>query len=198
MESSGQPQANKNKGVAGVLNADCTETRKSTLSDADAISPEKPSILVGRLGRDPEVKYTSAGGQAVANFSLATDEPFNDRNGERQKRTEWHKIVLWGKQTEVAGQYLRKGSLVFVEGKIKSREWEDKQGQKRTAFEIVASNFRMLADVMKIPIPLGRHARRQVRKSLKRIFLFEAFKICGAVRLPSWSFGRFWEMALHA
>ena len=100
-------------------------------------------ILVGRLGRDPETRFTGAG-QAVANFSVATDETYKDRNGERQKRTEWHKIVVWGKQAEIAQQYLKKGSLVFIEGRIQSREWQDKEGQKRTSFEIVASNFRML------------------------------------------------------
>ena len=100
-------------------------------------------ILVGRLGRDPETRYTS-GGQAVANFSIATDESYKDRNGERQKRTEWHKIVVWGKQAEIAQQYLKKGSLVFIEGRIQSREWQDKEGQKRTSFEIVANSFRML------------------------------------------------------
>ena len=100
-------------------------------------------ILVGRLGRDPETRYTS-GGQAVANFSVATDESYKDRNGERQKRTEWHKIVVWGKQAEIAQQYLKKGSLVFIEGRIQSREWQDKEGQKRTSFEIVANSFRML------------------------------------------------------
>ena len=100
-------------------------------------------ILVGRLGRDPETRYTG-GGQAVANFSVATDESYKDKNGERQKRTEWHKIVVWGKQAEIAQQYLKKGSLVFIEGRIQSREWQDKEGQKRTSFEIVASNFRML------------------------------------------------------
>jgi single-strand DNA-binding protein len=100
-------------------------------------------ILVGRLGRDPETRYTG-GGQAVANFSIATDETYKDKNGERQKRTEWHKIVVWGKQAEIAQQYLKKGSLIFIEGRIQSREWQDKEGQKRTSFEIVASNFRML------------------------------------------------------
>ena len=100
-------------------------------------------ILVGRLGRDPETRYTG-GGQAVANFSIATDETYKDRNGEKQKRTEWHKIVVWGKQAEIAQQYLKKGSLLFLEGRIQSREWQDKEGQKRTSFEIVASNFRML------------------------------------------------------
>ena len=100
-------------------------------------------ILVGRLGRDPETRYTG-GGQAVANFSVATDETYKDRSGERQKRTEWHKIVVWGKQAEIAQQYLKKGSLVFIEGRIQSREWQDKQGEKRTSYEIVATNFRML------------------------------------------------------
>ncbi|HXM98746.1 MAG TPA: single-stranded DNA-binding protein [Candidatus Dormibacteraeota bacterium] len=100
-------------------------------------------ILVGRLGRDPETRFTG-GGQAVANFSVATDESYKDKNGERQKRTEWHKIVVWGKQAEIAQQYLKKGSLLYIEGRIQSREWQDKEGQKRTSFEIVANNFRML------------------------------------------------------
>ncbi len=100
-------------------------------------------ILVGRLGRDPETRYTGAG-QAVCNFSMATDETFKDRSGERQKRTEWHKIVVWGKQAEIAQQYLKKGSQIYLEGRIQSREWTDKENQKRTSYEIVASNFRML------------------------------------------------------
>ena len=99
-------------------------------------------ILVGRLGRDPETRYTSSG-QAVANFSVATDETYKDRAGERQKRTEWHKIVVWGKQAEIAQQYLRKGKLIFVEGRIQTRQWE-KDGQKHYSTEIVATNFRML------------------------------------------------------
>jgi single-strand DNA-binding protein len=102
------------------------------------------AILVGRLGRDPETRYTS-GGQAVANFTLATDETFKDRAGERQKRTEWHRIVLWGKLAEIAQQYLKKGQLVYIEGRIQSRQWEDKRdGQKRTTTEIVANVMRML------------------------------------------------------
>ncbi len=100
-------------------------------------------ILVGRLGRDPETRYTS-GGQAVCNFSMATDETFKDKSGERQKRTEWHKIVVWGKQAEIAQQYLKKGSQLYLEGRIQSREWTDKEGNKRTSFEIVCTNFRML------------------------------------------------------
>jgi single-strand DNA-binding protein len=102
------------------------------------------AILVGRLGRDPETRYTS-GGQAVANFTLATDETFKDRSGERQKRTEWHRIVLWGKLAEIAQQYLKKGMLVYIEGRIQTRQWEDKRdGQKRTTTEIVGNVMRML------------------------------------------------------
>ena len=100
-------------------------------------------ILVGRLGRDPETRYTSSG-QAVCNFSIATDETYKDRAGERQKRTEWHRIVLWAKLAEIAQQYLRKGSLVYIEGRIQSRQWDDKEGNKRTSFEIVGNVMRML------------------------------------------------------
>ena len=100
------------------------------------------TILVGRLGRDPETRFTG-GGTAVANFSMATDESYKDKNGERQKRTKWHKIIVWGKQAEIAQKYLKKGALIFVEGRIQSREWE-KDGEKHRSFEIVANNFRML------------------------------------------------------
>ena len=102
------------------------------------------AILVGRLGRDPETRYTS-GGQAVANFTLATDETFKDRSGQRQKRTEWHRIVLWGKLAEITQQYLKKGMLIYIEGRIQTRQWEDKRdGQKKTTTEIVANVMRML------------------------------------------------------
>jgi single-strand DNA-binding protein len=100
-------------------------------------------ILVGRLGRDPESRFTGSG-QAVCNFSLATDRSYKDRNGQTQKQTEWHKIVAWGKLAEICQKYLKKGSQIFVEGRIQSRQWEDQQGQKRTAFEIVANEMRML------------------------------------------------------
>ena len=100
-------------------------------------------ILVGHLGRDPETRYTGSG-QAVANFSIATDESYKNKAGEKQKRTEWHRIILWGKQAEIAQKYLTKGALIFVEGRIQSREWEDKEKEKHTSFEIVATNFRML------------------------------------------------------
>jgi len=101
------------------------------------------AILVGRLGRDPETRYTG-GGQAVANFSVATDHSYKDRNGERQKKTEWHKIVAWGKLAEIVQQYLKKGSLVYIEGRIETREWQDKEGQKRYSTEIIASEMKML------------------------------------------------------
>ncbi len=100
-------------------------------------------ILVGRLGRDPESRFT-ASGQAVCNFSLATDRSYKDRNGQTQKQTEWHKIVAWGKLAEICQKYLKKGSQIFIEGRIQSRQWEDQQGQKRTSFEIVAGEMRML------------------------------------------------------
>ncbi|MGB6429895.1 MAG: single-stranded DNA-binding protein [Candidatus Acidiferrales bacterium] len=101
-------------------------------------------ILVGRLGKDPETRFTS-GGQAVCNFTMATDETYKDRNGERQKRTEWHRIVLWGKLAEVAQQYLKKGHLVYIEGRIQQRQWDDtKTNTKRTSFDIVGNVMRML------------------------------------------------------
>jgi len=101
-------------------------------------------ILVGRLGRDPETRYTGTG-QAVANCSVATDEAYKDRNGERQKRTEWHRITAWGKLAEICQQYLKKGTMVYSEGRIQSREWQDKEGQKRTSFDIVANTMKMLS-----------------------------------------------------
>jgi single-strand DNA-binding protein len=100
-------------------------------------------ILVGRLGKDPETRYTS-GGQAVCHFSMATDESYKDKTGERQKRTEWHRITVWGKQAEIAQQYLKKGAQIYLEGSIRTSEWTDKEGQKKTSYEINASTFRML------------------------------------------------------
>jgi single-strand DNA-binding protein len=100
-------------------------------------------ILIGRLGKDPEVKYTPSGAP-VAKFSLATDEAFKDRSGELQKRTEWHNIVAWNKLAEICGQYLTKGKQVYIEGRIQSRQWEDQAGNKRTAYDIVAREMKML------------------------------------------------------
>jgi len=100
-------------------------------------------ILVGRLGKDPEVKYTPSGAP-VAKFSLATDEVFKDRSGEQQRHTEWHNIVAWNKLAEICGEYLTKGKLVYIEGTIRSRQWEDQAGNKRTAYEIIARGMQML------------------------------------------------------
>jgi single-strand DNA-binding protein len=100
-------------------------------------------ILIGRLGKDPEVKYTPSGAP-VAKFSLATDEVFKDRSGEQQKHTEWHNIVAWNKLAEICGEYLTKGKQVYIEGSIRSRQWEDQAGNKRTAYEIIARTMQML------------------------------------------------------
>ncbi|WP_304673304.1 single-stranded DNA-binding protein [Neisseria polysaccharea] len=100
-------------------------------------------ILIGRLGRDPEVRYMP-NGEAVCNFSVATSETWNDRNGQRVERTEWHNITMYRKLAEIAGQYLKKGGLVYLEGKIQSRKYQGKDGIERTAYDIVANEMKML------------------------------------------------------
>jgi single-strand DNA-binding protein len=100
-------------------------------------------ILIGNLGRDPELRYT-AGGQPVASFSVATNERWNDREGKPQERTEWHRIVVWGKQAENCANYLAKGRTVYIEGRLQTREWEDKEGQKRQTTEVVAQTVQFL------------------------------------------------------
>jgi single-strand DNA-binding protein len=101
-------------------------------------------ILVGRLGKDPEMKSTPSG-TTVTKFSIATDEKFTDREGNKQERTEWHNIVAWSKLGEICGQYLRKGKLVYIEGSLRTESWEDKETkQKRYRTEVVAQNMQML------------------------------------------------------
>ncbi len=100
-------------------------------------------IIIGRLGKDPEVRYTSSGG-AVTNFNMATNESWTDKSGQKQEKTEWHKIVVWGKMGELCGQYLSKGRQAYVEGRLQTREWQDKEGQKRYTTEIVAMNVQFL------------------------------------------------------
>ena len=100
-------------------------------------------ILIGNLGRDPEVRYTK-GGNAVANLNLATNEVWNDKSGQRQERTEWHRVVVWGKQAEIAREYLSKGRQIYVEGSLQTRQWDDKDGQKRYTTEIRCQRFVML------------------------------------------------------
>ncbi|HYC93302.1 MAG TPA: single-stranded DNA-binding protein [Thermoanaerobaculia bacterium] len=101
-------------------------------------------ILVGRLGKDPEIRSTPQG-STVAKFTVATDEKFTDREGNKQERTEWHNIAAWGKLGEICGQYLRKGKLVYIEGSIRTDSWDDKEsGQKKYRTEIIANTMKML------------------------------------------------------
>ena len=100
-------------------------------------------ILIGNLGRDPELRYTQ-GGSAVANFTLATNERWRDKDGNNQERTEWHRIVVWGRTAENCAQYLQKGRSVYIEGRLQTREWEDKDGNKRNTTEVNALNVQFL------------------------------------------------------
>ena len=100
-------------------------------------------ILVGNLGKDPEVKYLE-NGTAVANFTVATSESYKDKEGKRIDQTEWHNVVVWRKLAEIAETYLKKGSQIYLEGKLRTRSWEDQQGNKRYATEVVADTFTML------------------------------------------------------
>jgi single-strand DNA-binding protein len=101
-------------------------------------------ILVGRLGRDPETKYTQQG-VPVAKFSLATDEQWTDKSGEKQRRTEWHNIVAWSKLAEICQKYLVKGKLVYIEGRLQTQSWDDQEGKKHSRTEIRADNMVMLS-----------------------------------------------------
>jgi single-strand DNA-binding protein len=100
-------------------------------------------ILVGRLGADPEVRYTNTG-TPVANFNIATSSSFTDKSGERTERTEWHRIVAFGKLGEICGEYLAKGKQVYIEGRLQTRDWEDRDGNKRKTTEVVANTMQML------------------------------------------------------
>lgn len=100
-------------------------------------------ILVGNLGADPEMRYTQ-GGTAVANFRLATNERFKDKSGETQERTEWHRVVAFGRLAEICGEYLTKGRQIYIEGRLQTRSWEDQGGQTRYTTEVVAREMKML------------------------------------------------------
>ncbi|MCA9520982.1 MAG: single-stranded DNA-binding protein [Myxococcales bacterium] len=100
-------------------------------------------ILVGNLGADPEIRYTG-GGQAVANFRIATSENWTNKEGSRESRTEWHRVVVWGKQAELCKEYLSKGRQVYVEGRLQTRQWDDKDGNTRYTTEVVAQSIRFL------------------------------------------------------
>jgi single-strand DNA-binding protein len=101
-------------------------------------------LLIGHLGKDPEVRYT-ASGRAMATFTVATSQQWRDQDGNDQERTEWHRVVAWGRLGEVCGEYLSKGRQVFIEGRIQSRDWEDQDGNKRTTVEIVANDLIILS-----------------------------------------------------
>ncbi len=100
-------------------------------------------ILIGNLGGDPELRQTPSG-TSVATFTLATNETWTDKDGQKQERTEWHRIVAWARLAEICGQYLRKGRQVYIEGRLTTRSWEDKQGNQRKTTEIIAQNMQML------------------------------------------------------
>jgi len=105
-------------------------------------------LLIGRLGSNPEIRYTPAGA-AVANFSLATNESWNDKNGQKQERTEWHRVVVWGKLAQLCGEYLAKGRQCYVEGRLQTRQWQDKEGQTKYTTEVIASSIQFLGGAEK-------------------------------------------------
>ncbi len=109
----------------------------------DPMASVNKAIILGHLGRDPERRQTPMG-TSICNFSVATSESWTDNSGEKQERTEWHRIVAWRGLAEVCGKYLRKGSQIYIEGRIQTRSWEDAEGNKRYATEIIAQNMQML------------------------------------------------------
>ncbi len=122
-------------------------------------------ILVGNLGQDPEVRYTP-GGAAITNISIATSDSWKDKNtGQMQEKTEWHRVVFFGKLAEIAGEYLHKGSQVYIEGKLQTRKWQDKQGQDRYSTEVVVDGFngvmQMLGGKGDAPMGGGRPQQQQ-------------------------------------
>ncbi len=100
-------------------------------------------ILIGRLGADPEIRYTPSGAE-VATFRMATSESWTNKNGEKEERTEWHRIVAWRGLAKICGEYLNKGKLVYIEGRLRTRSWEDREGNKRSTTEIEATDMKML------------------------------------------------------
>lgn len=117
-------------------------------------------ILIGRLGRDPETRFMP-NGEAVCNFSVATSESWKDSNGQKQERSEWHNVTMYRKLAEIAGQYLKQGSQVYIEGKIKSRKYTDKNGTERTAYDIIANELKMLGGNTQTPAQKPQQAQAQ-------------------------------------
>ncbi len=126
-------------------------------------------MLIGNLGRDPEIRFTPDG-SPVATFSIATGEVWTDKNGTRQERTEWHNIVAWNRLADLAKRYLTKGRQVYVEGRIRTREWDDKEGNKRRTTEIIASQMVLLGskpqgvEAAPMPQPIQRSAPADVEQ----------------------------------
>ena len=118
-------------------------------------------ILIGNLGRDPETRYTT-GGDAVTNIRLATTDTWKDKAGEKQEKTEWHSVVFFGRQADIAGEYLKKGRQVYVEGRLQTRKWQDKEGQDRYTTEIVADRMQMLGSRQGAGEAGSREAREPV------------------------------------
>ncbi len=129
---------NNNLAVLGRFSSCTSHTRMTE----EFMSVNKV-ILVGRLGQDPELKYTPSS-MAVCNFTLATSESWNDKSGQKQERTEWHRVVVWGKLAELCGQYLAKGRQAYIEGALQTRSWDDKDGNKRYTTEINARTVQFL------------------------------------------------------
>src|SRR2546427_5539743 len=133
-------------GGATITSAPLTSSRgrvyRRRTTEGGAMSVNK-ARLIGNLGKDPEVRFTPSG-RAVARFPLATSEVWNDTEGQRQERTEWHNVVVWGKQAETCGQYLAKGRQVFVEGSIRTRQYDDKDGNRRYMTEVIAQRVQFL------------------------------------------------------
>lgn len=129
--------------TVGVFAADGGRRRNLKIFKEFSMAGVNKAILVGNLGADPEMRYT-AGGTAVANFRLATSETRTNKDGQKETRTEWHRIVTFGKLAEICGEYLSKGKQVYIEGRIQTRAWEDRDGNKKYTTEIVANTMQML------------------------------------------------------
>src|SRR3989441_11585144 len=133
-------------GGATITSAPLTSSRglvyRRRTTEGGAMSVNK-ALLIGNLGKDPEVRFTGSG-RAVARFPVATSEVWNDTEGQRQERTEWHNVVVWGKQAETCGQYLAKGRQVYVEGSIRTRQYDDKEGNRRYMTEVIAQRVQFL------------------------------------------------------
>ena len=125
------------------------------------------AIIIGALGRDPEVRYTQSG-DAICNISVATSESWKDKNGEKQERTEWHRVSMFGKLAEIAGEYLKKGASVYLEGKLQTRKWTDKDGAEKYTTEIIADRMQMLGGKREDSLQTGHEQPQQKQPQQKQ------------------------------